>query len=512
MPMARSTLLVLALLCCVLSRPAVAGDVVVTEVTRAPDRLLLQVEGPPVEEVYLLDREILILYREAIEPRDVDALVEGREDWIETVEYGFDSFLVRFGPEIEIAWEQGDGAVTVTASRIADEAVTASASDEAVDPQLIRLNFYRALTLIESGSVHEGRAILVQQRRLDPRNIEVLLLLAQAEERLDRPRHAIRLYDEVLALDPRLDRAIRDRRRLAVQEADTVRIATRYQDVTNGETQIITTLDGRLSSDSGFRLDYEFQTRDVDTGSLTRPNGDIRGFEGDRQRGALTLSLPAESLGRLSASLYGSNQVVGAGLGLDLDTGPTEWSAGLTWSEPNYDFVEGIVEGGARDQATIGWRTQLGDIYQLALGGEINRYTLDGDHAGASVGISAEARRVLYTSLPYLTVGYQLNAEYYTNSQISYASGSPLLPLGSTEVHSLDIGIEDQVTDYLRARAFAGYSYDRLNGTGPLAEVELTYAPLVDLEVTFSMGSSLTASRGTDNQLIYGGLSVRTRF
>lgn len=470
----------------------------------------LQMRGVAAAGTEIDGQELVIRFARPIAPEGVEQAALGFPEWIETIEYGYDSLVVRFGPSVRFSAEATDRGVTVAADR-PDPEPSPSAS-AAADPQRIRLNYYRALTLIESGAVAEGRALLVGLLRADPRNIEVILLTARAEEQLGRPRRAVALYDRALALDPRLPFAIRDRQRLARDLADTARISTRYQDVENGETQIITILDGRLFSARGPTLSFSLENRFMEAGTLTRPDGSTGSFEGDRQRGTLTLTAPREGDFLTSASLYASNDVAGVGAALDIDRGDSRYGFEARWSEPDYNFVEGIVYGGARDRIAADWQWLLDETYEVSAGGTLNRYSLDGDHAGAGVGLTFGVRRYLPEWWALSSVGYQFDAEYILNAQDNPATGDDRLPLSSREGHTVDATAERRIGDYARVQGLVGYTYDRLNGGGPLSEVTLIYDPLVDLEIVTTLGTSINESRGTQNQLFYIELSLRTRF
>jgi tetratricopeptide (TPR) repeat protein len=505
-------LLAAATLVLAVPTPASAqAQVSVTEIAEKSDFLELAIDGVRADEALVSNGEVVVYFSAPIDVQNVDALAEARANWIETIEYGYDSLVIRFAQDVALSAEIDTGAVRIRATRTATD--TDQLAPGTADPEAIRLEYYRALVLLETGNPHGARAILVEQLRRDPTNIEIILLLAQAEERLRRPRRAIALYDKALALDPNLPAAIRDRRRLNRDTADTFGIETRYQDVTNGETQVITTLDGQISSTTGFALSFEAQNRALDSGTVSRPNGDNGQFDGDRQRAELTLATPANRFGSQTASVFGSNQVAGAGIGWEYVANDTTWQFEGLYSEPDFNFVEGIVEGGSRDRVAGSWRRQLSDLYELSAGMALNHYSLSGDHAGTGSETTAEIRRVIAAPWPFATVGYRFDAEYMLNSQTNDLTGANLLPLSSRETHNIDVSTEGYLTDFVRARGLAGYTYDRLNGGGgPQGEVSLIYEPLDDLEITTTLGTSLTASRGTDNQLIYGGISLRTRF
>ncbi|WPZ33486.1 hypothetical protein T8K17_19900 [Thalassobaculum sp. OXR-137] len=467
-------------------------------------------DGATPQDTEQNGQEVVLRFPGAIEPRNVETVARDNAAWIETIEYGYDSLLVRFAAGVQTLIEPGPSGVTIFANRPAVQETPAAPAES--DPQRGRLDYYRALAQIESGAVTDGRAILVRLLRDDPRNIEVMLLLARAEEELGRPRRAVSLYDAALALDPKLPGAIRDRQRLARDLADTAALSTRYQDVENGETQIITALDGRVSSAEGLSLAYRLENRHMEAGAVTRRDGRVERFEGDRQRGTLTLSPPRDGALQLAGSLYASTYVAGAGFAVDLDRGAGRIGLDARWSEPDFNFVEGIVSGGARDRVGVDGQWQVGESYEISAGSALNRYSLDGDHAGAGAAITLEARRRLPEDWPLSTVGYRFDAEYILNAQDNPATGADLLPLSSREGHTLDATAERSFGPYIRAQGVAGYTYDRLNGGGPLAEVNLIYEPLVDLEISTTLGTSINESRGTQNQLFYGGLSLRTRF
>lgn len=509
-------LLLLLLLTVTLNGAAGQVPLVLAERDRGPGHLRLEISGAQAEDLTVEGGELLVRFASPIALTGLDRLLEATAAWIVTIEYGYDSLLIGFARDTEVSGRIEGPAVIVDVRRASAEPAQVPATGDGgatgPDPQQVRLGYYRALAMIESGAVQEGRAALVDLMRQDPRNIEVILLLSQAEERLNRRLRSLVLYDRALELDPELPFAIRDRHRVRRELADEIMVSSRYQDVENGETQIISTAEVSLVSATGLSAAVNAESRHVDTGSLNRTSGFSGPFEGDRQRGEIRLDLLPGELGALSASLYASNTALGAGGQLVFDDGFEVWQFDGRWSEPDFTYVEGIVDGGARDRLAAGWRRRVDDVFSLSAGVSANRYTMDGDHAGAGLGLTLGARRTLAAPWPFVSLGYTLDSEYIANTQISDASGLELLPLKSRAAQTVDLSAEGYLADYLRARGFVGVSYDHLNGGGPLGEFSLIYTPLVDLEITATVGSGLTASRGTDSQLVYGGISLRTRF
>lgn len=481
----------------------VPGDGTLLVLLSAGQIRRLDVEGP----------EVFVRYARPIDPAALEAFARRRPGWLETVEYGYDSLVIRFLPDLVVTASEAGGGVRIAVTR--PDLSAAASAPGAVDPQLIRLEYYRALTLMETGAVRQGRAILVEQHRLDPRNVEVILLLAQAEERLGRRERAIVLLDRALELDPGLIQAVRDKARLHRDVADHVGLSHRTQSVEDGDDQAINVLDGRLGLWPGTAFEYRLETRHIEVDEARRSDGRIAAFDGTRQYGTFRLSQRPDAGVGLGLSLFTANDGLGAGVDISDDLGPTEWRTELVVNQPEKNYVEGLIEGADRDRIGVTVRHSEQDLLTVGGGVALNRYSNDGQHAGSAVEITGELRRVVYAPWPFLSAGYRLEAEYFGDTESSTAADGTVferLPLSSREAHTLDAGLEGYLTDYLRARAVGGYTYDRLNGHGPSAEMELIYEPLPDLEIAGGVGTSLAVTRGSESQLLFGGLSLRTRF
>lgn len=480
----------------------------------ADHALTVRVSATQVRRVLVESPEVLVLFARPIGPGELEAFAERRAGWIETVEYGYDSLVVRFLPDVAVTAEVVDNAVEIRASRV-DSAAAAAPGENGIDPQLVRLEYYRALTLMETGAVRQGRALLVEQNRVDPRNVEVLLLLAQAEERLGRRDQAIALLDRALELDPGNPQAVRDKARLHYDAADHAGLSVRFQDVENADSQRISVADGRFGIVPGVGFEYRLEDRDLQVDEARRADGRLAAFDGSRQFGTFRMARAAGETVGVGASLFAANDRVGVGVDLLTNLGATEWKFVAALNEPETDFVEGLIEGAGRDRLGVAVSESADDTLQVQGGVAVNRYTAGDEHAGTGFEFTGELRRQVYAPWPFVTVGYRLDAEYFTGTASRTAADGTRfepLPLTSREAHTVDAGAEGYLTDYLRARAFGGFTVDRLNGNGPSMEVELVYEPLPELQVTAGMGSSLAVTRGTQSQLIFGGLSVRTRF
>lgn len=488
----------------------------VLETPTSDDALQLTISATEIRRVLVNGPEVLIQFARPIAPGAIESFSVRRAEWLETVEYGYDSLVLRFLPDLTVsAAAVGNGAEI----RAVRPDTTASASSptavQTIDPQLVRLEYYRAVTLMETGAVRQGRAILTELYRADPSNIEVVLLLAQAEERLGRPKQAIVLMDRALELDPELPQTVSDKARLHREVADYARVSVRSQQVQDADTQHITVLDGRLDGSAGLAFDYRLENRQIKIDEARRSDGTLAPFDASRQFGAFRVAYQRADAPVFGTSLFTSRDGVGVGVDLAGGSGPALWKLEAALQEPEKDYIEGLIDGAARDHVGGTLTYAPSDTVSLTGGVSLNRYTVDEHHAGSSIEFTGEARKVVYAPWPFFSVGYRLDAEYFNqNNTTTAADGTEIdrLPMSSREAHSLDAGVEGYLTDYLRARAVGGYTYDRLNGYGPQADLEFVYEPLPDLEVTAGVGTSLAVSRGAESQLIFGGLSVRTRF
>ncbi|MEQ8395812.1 tetratricopeptide repeat protein [Thalassobaculum sp.] len=505
---------------CLLASSGSAGyaqaPLAVVETTTPDGELAVTVSATEIRRILAHGPEVLVIFARPIAPGDIEAFAARRTEWLETVEYGYDSVLLRFLPEMTVTAAVVDNAVEIRATRPGTVLVADTAgAPGAVDPNEVRLEYYRALTLIETGAVRQGRAILVELNQIDPRNIEVILLLAQAEERLGRRAQSIALLDRALDLDPKLPQVAKDKSRLHREVADHVGLSTRFQDVQDADTQRITVLDGRLDGSVGLAFEFRLEDRRLTVDQARRSDGRTADFDGDRQYGTFRLVHWPDDGPAVGASLFTSRDSAGVGIDLSGDAGATEWRLEAAIQEPEKDYIEGLIDGAARDHIGGTITHVPTDTLSLSGGMALNRYTQDDHHAGSSVEFTGEARMVVYAKWPFISIGYRLDAEYFTNSDKAVAADGTefeRLPLSSREAHTLDTGVEAKLTDYLRGRAAGGYTYDRLNGHGPSADIELVYEPLPDLEVAAGAGTSLAVSRGSQSQLVYGSLSVRTRF
>jgi|GEM_PF-908401 len=497
--------------------PAAAqAPVTIETATPTDDGLAVTISATQVRRLQVDGPEVFVQFARAIDPGAVEVFATRRADWLETAEYGYDSIVLRFLPEFVVTAQETGGVISIHVTKPdTSAAAPAAGGPAAVDPQLVRLEYYRALTLMETGAVHQGRALLVTQLRLDPGNVEVILLLAQAEERLGHPERAIDLLDRALELDPGLQQAARDKARLHRDVADQARLSVLVQSVEDADDQRIAVLDGSYGLWPGVGFEYRFEDRHIKIDEVRRTDGRLVAFDGSRQFGRFRLAQRPDHGPGVGVSLFVANDTAGVGVDASLNLGPTAWQVDAAFNEPEKDYVEGLIDGAARDHVGLSVRHSENDALELSGGVSLNRYSIDDRHAGSAIELTGELRRVVYAPWPFVTVGYRLDAEYFDEAETATASdGTPfdLLPLSSREAHTVDVGIEGHLTDFVRARATGGYTYDRLNGHGPAAEMELVYEPLPDLEVTAGMGTSLAVTRGAQSQLIFGGLSVRTRF
>lgn len=421
--------------------------------------------------------------------------------WVENTAFGYDSVLLVLPPGVE-AMVVADGAgvrVDFLRAAVVNRQPVDSAADRAAER---RLDYFRAVTELEEGNLRDARTLAGELVLSDPKDVSSLVLLGNAEERAGRWREALGAYDRALGLAPDEPSLLRSRQALLREHGDQVRLDVDLFQVEDADTQRVARLSGRQEIGGGRTLVAVLESRRVDIDQVVRADGRVTPFHGWRTRGEVTLAQDWGDDHRTAVSLFAAERTLGAGIvhTLRSDAGVTR--AGLLAREPAYTFVEGIVGAGRRDRAFLQHEFRLGDGWSATAGGGFNRYGLDDDDGLArSATVEGSLRYAIDLGGPVAGIAYGLDAEYVIERETRIDPlGNPYAPLPVTtrEVHSLSLGLDDEIGDALRYGAQAGYAYDRRNSGGPFAAVSVAYEPVTNLEFGFRASHARSTARGTD--------------
>ncbi|MCW2243389.1 tetratricopeptide repeat protein [Azospirillum canadense] len=463
-------------------------------------RLTLRWPGAVTVSPGLDGRELTLRASRPLGDAPLETIPDRLQGWVDNVLYGYDSVLLVLaqGVTAEVAVEANGVSIAFTRERRADRRSAEEQSAEQAAQR--RIDYFRAVTLMEQGDVREARSLLIDLLRANPNDAQSTALLAQAEERLGRWREAVRLYDRALELTPDEPSLVAGKASLLRERGEQARLDWDLFQVKNADVQRIGRLTGSLEVGGNTSLLYALENRTVDVDQAVRADGAVAPFHGNRQRGELTLRHDWPELQQSRLSLFAAQKTVGAGYVHGWRDEESETRAGVAWREPNYTFIEGIVGGGRRDRVFLSHEERLSDRWSANMGAGWNRYGLTGDSdLASSATVEGAVRYVLTRDGPVTSIAYVLDAEYVTRRADRVNEAGAIyqpLPVQTREVHALQLALDDALTDYLRYNLQGGYAYDRRGQGGPQGSLALAYEPLESLELGLRASYTRATARG----------------
>ncbi|MFP5513583.1 MAG: tetratricopeptide repeat protein [Alphaproteobacteria bacterium] len=478
-------------------------------------RLMLSWPAPVATEVERQGREIVLRFSRPLGDVALDRVPERLESWIDNILYGYDSVVLIPAADVAADIAADPRGVTVALARA--PAVRPTPQAEAADRAAQRrIDYFRALALMEGGEVRPARVLLRDLLAQDPQDAQSTALLGQAEERLGRWREAVMAYDSALELTPGEPSLVQAKALLLHTNADRVRLDVDWQQVRNADMQRIARLGGVQELGRSTSLIWALERREVDVDAAQRADGRLEPFHGARSRLEAGLVHDWPELQRSTLSVYAAPRTLGAGYTHGWRDEESETRAGFAWSEPSFAFLEGIVGGGRRDRLFLQHEERLSQRWSLSLGAGYNRYGLAGAAGLArSATVEGSLRYVLNTAGPLASVAYVLDAEYVGHrEERQNADGQTYVPLpaATREVHALQVNVEDHVTDYVRYAAQLGYAYDRRGRSGPQGAISLAWEPAEGLELGIRAAHARSTARGTASAVNSAGVALVWRY
>ncbi|WP_247876155.1 hypothetical protein [Azospirillum sp. TSH100] len=488
-------------------------------------RFALHWPGSVATETQRDGRELVLRFSRPLGGVPLDRVPERLESWVDNILYGYDSVVLVLGPGVEatVATDPAGLSVAFTRSPTAAPSREAQAADRAAQR---RLDYFRALALVEGGDLRPARALLRALLAQGQKDAQSTALLAQAEERLGRWRDAIMAYDTALELTPDEPSLVQGKALLLHENADRSRLDLDWQKVRNADMQRIARFSGVQEFGRSTALTWSIERREVDVDGARRGDGRLEPFHGARSRLEAALVHDWPELERSTLALYAAPQTLGAGYSHFWRGDQSETRAGFAWSEPSFAFLEGIVDGGRRDRLFVQHEDRLSDRWSLSLGAGYNRYGLAGTaDLARSATLEGSLRYTLNQPGPLTSVAYVLDAEYVAHREErrsgdrqdadgNMIEGQPYVPLpaATREVHALQLNVEDYLTDYVRYAAQIGYAYDRRGRSGPQGALSLGWEPTDNLELGFRASHARSTARGTASAVNSAGVTLVWRY
>lgn len=397
-----------------------------------------------------------------------------------------------------------------------------SNSDADLSLALAKVSLYA-----EQNRLDEALQITQELKHRYPNNPQVLAAEADIDFRMGNRGAAFAALNEAHDLDPGNEDILNRQRRSLIEQGPFAGGGYQYRHTSEANEQFIrvdaqAVLSPTLSAQLEAQNDHiHSRTPFVDT------RGALRSFSGNRQMGNLTLDKVWHNGDEANASLYGTDDSVGAGAQYSAwdRYGATTIQGNI--NKPDWDYPIMVIEHGTRDNIRLERRQIITPRFQATLGGGYNRYNLEDESNAGSA--AAWDLNLTYTfpvagSGPVgneliLAPGYNVAAEYFTHEKRETdITGTFLfkpLPISSYEVHTLSLTASKNFSSSFHGDVFGGYSVDRLGGNGPLFGAVLQYSPFehlgVELHGTRALLGGLNNGSNNEKEDIVG-INIKIRW
>jgi len=401
-------------------------------------------------------RELLLRFDRRLDLSDPGDLAKQAPGWIESVSTGFDTLLLRAARDVTFAVSQAGPRVTIEIAPA--PFVEAALTPEQQDGER-RLELLRAQVMVAEGRLAQALAALSRFVTANPSSVPGLTALAQVEAQRGRWRSAERRLSDALVLDPANEDAEDILREIQGPQASHVRSDIELKHVDGAQREESARLAGHARLTRTFRLG----------GSIERRRLEYLGARTERDRGDAFLQADFERGATLRLSGFASEQPGGGASFANPD------ALGRTLAQVEYrrafwEFVESLPGDGTRDRAEVRREQPLGPRLTLRGAVAANRYGLNGvGDVATSLAAEGGAAVAVWPRNPSFGLDYAMDLE----SVRSLTPGT--LPLVSREVHALGGTTFFRLSRRVTGDAFAGYSWDRLGGSGPFTGGRLTY-------------------------------------
>lgn len=459
-------------------------------------------------------REMLISFPDPMAETDSAALLRNGAGWLDGVEFGYDTLLLRLSRPADVAINRngGDIRVVVTPARTPPPAAPAEA--EAAARSARRLRLVEAQAMARSGEPEKARAVLDELITVAPADAEIPSSLAEIEQRAGRWRAARELYDRAARLDPRNEEIPAARDTIDREQSSRLRFDPEYRSVKGGETVVQGRVSGHQRVGEAWRVGGALDAWHVSARQVLRPDGSTAGIDALRERGEVFAQYDDDSGDLYRGSLYFGSSTVGAGLESQVPDDDGFFLLRAEYGRPYWDFLQGLVSDGTRDRLAVARSHSFSQRLSGRLELGVNRYGLEDDRdVGRAATASGELRWTIDPGETTWSLGYLLDGEYpfrkETRLRPDGTSYQPL-PLSDREVHAFTVNFSSELTGdrrfdrFLQLDAFGGYGYDRYGTGGPLIGGSLTYAG-GPVQFQLRSGYVNNIGRGGDSAASVGG-------
>lgn len=341
-----------------------------------------------------------------------------------------------------------------------------------------RLKLAKARLYLESDQLDRAKAIIDELKASRPGDPEIVVLEAEASQRLGNQRKARDLVNQAAKAKP----DNQDIQKLKNEMNRTSMVAVEREAELTGHQQLeqITRAETRTEYKPFAAIGVRAEHNTARLEQFRRVDGTIARLEEDKVRAEFYHDYIYENGNQSRFSLYVADGVVGAGGRYTILDSLGKTTFELAVQQPEWDYIEGVIDEGAVDTVAIG-RTQRFTSQttgNLTLG--LNRYSID-DESDVARSITAEGgvtylfpnRQQIKSVLGEgadISLNYWLAAEYADDKETAVdATGTrfDIYPVESHEFHSGTLYLSKEFAKKLKLEGYGGYIYDRLGDQGP---------------------------------------------
>lgn len=456
-------------------------------------------------------RDVVVRFSGPVDEKSFAGVAENLRDLIEFISVGYDQLLVR--GRVPLLARLQDGKLHISAAP-ADSSLP---QDRAAQDFLLRRELLLARMEVSRGAQPAARKRLQRLQAEIGDTPELLAALGEAEAARGAWRPASEMFRRASSLDQANEYFSEAARSAALQGAPFTRLDADVVNVKDGERQSIAVLQSQVPLSRADDIGLIAETRRLQTGNAPDLRNAPHAVDAQYQRYELYVAHQFADAGRARAALlHSSDGTVGGSMGYSQRAQGQESAVSLTYHQPYWELVSGIVNQGSLDRLEGRHEQEFGNGWSGAMTVRYSRYGVaDDDDVSRTAGMVAALRKSFEIDTRNLIFGYTIDGEYlHRESFFPDTQGAAFRPLaiGTKEIHSLDATLSQLVSDILRLDLYAGYGIDRYNDKGPYTGLNLVMTGDSNVEFGLRASHARALSRGQQNDVNRAGAYGLVRF
>lgn len=456
--------------------------------------LVLNVAKLEGYRTFVNDNEILLEFKDENDTNRVNLTAEELRQypWLSYSTQGYDRALLVAKPDYKLTLKPTSGGYMI----VPETDIATNNNDAKFRNELaLRYKMLQARINLETGKQYQATEDLNAALPANKGNATLMAYTGNAENFVGRWKHALRLLDDAAVIMPENEDIQQLQRDIRLDHSSHAKLD--YEWFKLGDSvQNIWTASALAFINDEWEVGGNVQVNNIDAENVRRTDGRFGNFDDTVTRGEVFVAKETEDGTRIQASLFANDNDIGAGAYYGWFNRLGETQVYAEYHRPNWDFVEGVLDGAVRDRVGVTHFIQINPRWSVTGGIAFNKYHVeDEDDVAETVSVSGNITRQLKEVNPYLATSYALDAEYRTDDKGRVAAdGTPYQPLmDDREVHSLSVIAADKFGENTEGLVQAGYAYDRITeANGPLFAAEVTHQMLDE-----RLEAQLRASYGT---------------